>query len=120
MAADLVLSQKQLNSAGMDTLATKHFDTPILQNFKLFLLKFSSKNTREAYERAFMAFLRYWQSTEHPLLEVEQVQRSLLDIWNRVLEAQYPPSTVAAKLSAVLSFFQFCKQNGWIVSNLCA
>ncbi|MES2614623.1 MAG: tyrosine-type recombinase/integrase [Bdellovibrionota bacterium] len=117
MALERLFDQTQQNSEGMEALATERFDAPILQNFKLFLLKFSSNNTREAYERAFVTFFDYWQSTGHPVFEAAQVQRSHLDIWNRVLEAQYSPSTVAAKLSAVLSFFQFCKQNDWIASN---
>lgn len=109
---------KNQKSEGIDILTSQRFDSPILQKFKLFLLKFSSKNTREAYERSFEAFLEYWQGVCHPVFEVVEIQRSHLDIWNRVLEAKYPPATVAAKLSTVLSFLRFCHENGWTDENI--
>ncbi len=109
---------KNQKTGGMDAPSTQRFDAPILQNFKLFLLKFSSKNTRDAYRRAFESFLEYWQGVGHPIFEVGQIQRSHLDIWSRTLEAKYPPSSVTAKLSTILSFVRFCFENDWSKENV--
>lgn len=119
MDLEAVFSQNQEeNSKCRDALSVHWFDPPILQKFKLFLLKFSSKNTRDSYERGFLAFLEYWKSVGHPVYEVHEIQRSHLDIWNRVLEGKYPPASVAAKLSVVLSFLRFCHENGWTDENI--
>ena len=94
-------------------------NTPkIFQQFKLFLLKFSSRHTRESYERSFETFISYWESVSHPVFEVADIQRSHLDIWNRVLEGKYPPASVAAKLAPILSFLRFCHENNWVAQNV--
>ena len=118
MDLEIDFPQKDEFRQGTDAPTPQRIDAPILQNFKLFLLKFSSKNTRESYGRSFEAFLEYWQGVGHPIFKVGQIQRSHLDIWSRALEAKYPPPTVAAKLSTMLSFVRFCFENGWISENV--
>lgn len=62
MDLEAVFPQNQEeNSNCSDALSVHQFDSPILQESKLFLLKFSSKNTRDSYERGFLAFIEYWK-----------------------------------------------------------
>jgi site-specific recombinase XerD len=54
----------------------------------------------------------------HPLFDVEDLKRSHLDIWKRLLETKYPAASVAAKLAPVLSFLRFCYENDWVSQNV--
>jgi site-specific recombinase XerD len=107
------------DNAGVKLLAPlNNADLPPIEKFfKIFLLKFSSKNTRVSYARVFGAFLRFWHVSGHLISAMSDIKRSHVDIWRCSLEEASPPVTVAAKLSVLISFLKFCKENGWTESN---
>ena len=112
------IEQNRENKEKSNLLSLEKNTSPLLKSIHLFLLKFSSKHTQKTYKRALFDFLSFWQAHHKPLYEVEKILRHHIDVFQRHLEAKYPPNTVAAKLSALLSFLNFAFENEWITKNV--
>jgi len=79
-----------------------------------FLITFTSVNTRMTYNRALSKFLAFWSIHGFEIESASEVERAHLDTWKQDLTKKFPPSTAGSNLSAVLSFFKFAYESGWI------
>ena len=73
-----------------------------------------SDSTRRGYSVDMATFARWCDAMG---VEVLTVDRATIDVWARTLEAEYRPATVARKLAAVASFFEYATDEGVIASN---
>jgi integrase/recombinase XerD len=82
------------------------------------LMRYSSRRTREAYSRAHREFAEFCRRAE--LVSPQQVTRGHVDAWLRLLERRLAPSSVRAYVAAVSSWFGALVDAGVVDRNPCA
>lgn len=83
-----------------------------------FLGSYVSDNTRQNYARHLRDFFTFCLEKGVAFTSLAEIQRDHVDAYKRSLVAKYPPSTVCAKLSPLLSFLKFSFQEGWTDRNV--
>ncbi|MBX9838993.1 MAG: tyrosine-type recombinase/integrase [Silvanigrellaceae bacterium] len=83
-----------------------------------FLGSYVSENTRENYARHLRDFFNFCFEKGVSFARLEEIQRDHVDAYKRHIMAKYPPSSVCAKLSPLLSFLKFSFQEGWVDRNV--
>lgn len=83
-----------------------------------FLGSYVSENTRQNYARHLRDFFNFCLEKGVAFGGLDEIQRDHVDAYKRSLLAKYPPSSVCAKLSPLLSFLKFSFQEGWVDRNV--
>lgn len=83
-----------------------------------FLGSYVSENTRQNYARHLRDFFSFCFEKGASFARLDEIQRDHVDAYKRYLMGTYPPSTVCAKLSPLLSFLKFSFQEGWTDRNV--
>lgn len=83
-----------------------------------FLGSYVSENTRQNYARHLRNFFSFCFEKGASFARLDEIQRDHVDAYKRFLLAKYPPSSVCAKLSPLLSFLKFSFQEGWTDRNV--
>ena len=83
-----------------------------------FLGGYVSENTRQNYARHLRDFFSFCFEKGASFARLDEIQRDHVDAYKRFLLAKYPPSSVCAKLSPLLSFLKFSFQEGWTDRNV--
>jgi integrase/recombinase XerD len=112
------IEQVSISTGGSSSINFEKSPPEIALKQVRFLASFLSENTRQNYARHLRDFFSFCFEKGVSFLHLEEIQRDHVDAYKRYLMGKYPPSSVCAKLSPLLSFLKFSFQEGWVDRNV--
>ena len=103
----------------MEEQGARFRENEFVKILPFFFASYPSPNTRQTYQKAIEEFFNHWHLKGIPLFQLKELQRFHLETWQRTLESsgRYTPSSICAKMSALVSLCRFLVENEWIEKN---